>query len=192
MATMAIEVPRYPAPLMPLTSEWTVDDLADLPDDGLRYELIDGALLVSPAPVPAHQRAARGLFLALHAQCPAGWEVFFAPIGFRPDRHTSLEPDLLVVRSEDVGRNGIERPLLLAVEVLSRATRRRDLLMKRSVYEEFGVRSYWMFDPDRQSLVVYELAGGRYVEKLHAVGAAEVQVDLPYPLRLCPAELASG
>ena len=75
---------------------------------------------------------------------------------------------------------------------LTRTSRRRDLLLKRSVYEEFGVRSYWMFDPDVPSLVVCELIGGRYVNTAKAAGAEEVLVERPYRMRLCPAELAEG
>ena len=51
-----------------------------MPDDGLQYELLDGLLLVTPAAVPNHQRFARGIFLTLHSACPAGLEVFFAPL----------------------------------------------------------------------------------------------------------------
>ena len=192
MATMAIEVPRYPAPLMPPDRAWTVRDLDRLPDDGLRYELIDGTLLVTQAQSPHHQRASRGLFRLLDAFCPAGSEVFFAPLDWQPDEHSSLQPDLLVVRREDIGAKSIRGPLLLAVEVLSPATRRHDLLLKRSVYEESGVASYWMFDPDVPSLVVCELTRGRYVETAKAVGGEEVLVERPYRMRLCPAELAAG
>src|SRR5262249_20749360 len=70
MATMAVEKPRYPAPLMPQDRGWTVDDLESLPDDGFRYELIDGTLLVTPAPIPHHQVAVVGLVLALGVACP--------------------------------------------------------------------------------------------------------------------------
>jgi Uma2 family endonuclease len=192
MATTAAEQLNYPAPLMPLGHEWTVDDLNALPDDGLRYELVDGTLLVTPAPVPLHQRAVRGMFRTLNRLCPPESEVFFAPLGFRPDRRKSLEPDVLVVRREDVGVLYIERPLQLAVEVLSPTTRRQDLLLKRGVYQDVGVASYWMFDPEVPSLLVCELVDGRYVDVAKAAGPEEIQVERPFPVRLCPAELAKG
>lgn len=100
------------------TDDWTVDDLAQLPDDGLRYELVDGMLLVSPAPRPLHQRAIARLHLALAATCPEHLEVFFAPLDWQPDRRNSLEPDLLVVAKDDIGLENITEPLALAVEVL--------------------------------------------------------------------------
>jgi Uma2 family endonuclease len=192
MATMVLEKPRYPAPLMPRGREWTVDDLEPLPDDGLRYELIDGMLIVTRTAVPLHQRAARGIFCTLDRLCPPESEVFFAPLDFRPDRHTSLEPDVLVVRREDVGEKCIERPLQLAVEVLSPSTRRQDQVLKRGVYEDAGVASYWMFDPEVPSLLVCELADGRYVDVAKASGPEEIHVERPFPVRLCPTELAKG
>ena len=90
-----------------IDGEWTVDDLETLPDDGLRYELLDGTLIVSPAPVPRHQRAIVRLVLLLSAACPADHEVFVAPLDWQPDRRTSLEPDLLVVRKDRIGEKNI-------------------------------------------------------------------------------------
>jgi Uma2 family endonuclease len=120
--------------LMRTTDDWTVDDLDRLPDDGLRYELVDGVLLVSPAPRPRHQRAVLGLARRVLADaCPPELEVFVAPLDFRPARQRSLQPDVLVVRREDVGEDNVSRPLLLAVEVLSPGTRLRDETLKRRV-----------------------------------------------------------
>lgn len=191
MATMA-ELAEFPDPSLSPWREWTVEDLESLPDDGRRYELIDGILSVSPAPLPLHQRALRELLIVLHAGCPAEDEVFCAPLDWQPDARNSIQPDLLVVRRRDVGPRSIRRPLLLAVEILSPTTRRRDQSLKRRVYEEAGVVSYWMFDPEVPSLVVCELVEGRYVEAAKAIGGEEVHVELPYPVRLCPAELAEG
>jgi Uma2 family endonuclease len=191
MATMAIDVPHYPAPLMPLEREWTVRDLEALPDDGLRYELIDGGLVVTPAPTPTHQSTVVGLIVALHAACPADLKVFVSPIDFQPHRRLSLQPDVLVTRRSAVGRTSISEALLV-VEVLSPSTRRRDVIYKRSVYEDCGVVSYWMFEPEVPSLVVCELVDGRYMEAAKVIGREEVHVERPYPVRLCPAELAEG
>ena len=183
MVTMTV------APWMPNTHDWTVDDLESLPDDGMRYELVDGVLLVSPAPVPRHQRAARGVFRLLDAAAPHGLEVFFAPLDFQPTRRRSLEPDLLVVRREDVGEKNITRPLLLAVEVLSPGTCTVDLSLKRQVYEESRVDAYWLVDPGVPSVTVLELEAGRYVERVRAQGDTAVQVTRPFPLTIVPSAL---
>jgi Uma2 family endonuclease len=177
--------------LMPRDSrDWTVADLELLPDDGLQYELLDGLLLVSPAPVPVHQRAVGRLAVMLSAACPSkGMEVFVAPLDWQPDERTSLQPDLLVVRDEDVEPKNIRKPLLLAVEVLSASTRRKDLVLKRSKYEDVGVPSYWVVDPEAPAVTVHELQDGRYAEIGHATGDTELSVRRPFPLVINPSGL---
>ena len=113
-----------------IDGEWTVDDLETLPDDGLRYELLDGTLIVSPAPVPRHQRAIVRLVLLLSAACPADHEVFVAPLDWQPDRRTSLEPDLLVVRKDRIGEKNITQTPAIVIEVLSPGTARIDKMLQ--------------------------------------------------------------
>lgn len=175
---------------MPRTGEdWTVDDLDRLPDDGLQYELLDGLLLVTPAPVPVHQRAIGNLHLLLRAGCAAGMEVFMAPLDWRPDLRTSLQPDLLVVRNEDVGPIDVTAPLALAVEVLSPSTRRKDQVLKRSKYEECGVESLWLVDPDEPGITALDLVDGRYVEAARAVGDQVARLERPFAVEVVPAAL---
>src|SRR5438034_6591152 len=108
-------------PWMPVGREWTVDDLDALPDDGLRYELFDGVLVVSAAPYLRHQRALQGMYRLLFAACPPVLEVFVAPVDFRPNRVRSFEPDLLVVpRGLSGDQPAVEHPPVLAVEILSK------------------------------------------------------------------------
>jgi Uma2 family endonuclease len=173
-------------PVMPREGDWTVDDLLDLPDDGLQYELADGVLLVTPAPRPRHQRVLGNLYVELRAAVPARLEVFMAPVDFQPTRFRSLQPDLLVVRREDVGELNISRPLLLAVEVLSPSTRAKDLLLKRGLYEDSGVSSYWIVDPEEPSVVVLELRSGAYEQVGRAMGDEALEVAEPFPLTISP------
>src|SRR6478735_10361271 len=114
-------------------AEWTVDDLDQLPDDGLRYELLDGILLVSPAPTRPHQRAVFELGVLLRTVCPPDLEVLVAPLDWRPDRKTSLQPDVLVLGNRDLASPARES-MILAVEVLSPSSRRKDAVYKRSKY----------------------------------------------------------
>ena len=102
MAVMAAEAiaPTWHRPSAG-TDGWTVDDLAAFPDDGLRYEIIDGILLVSPSPALQHQRTLAELYTLLRAACPSTLEVFFAPVDWQPAANRSFEPDLLVVRRDD-------------------------------------------------------------------------------------------
>jgi Uma2 family endonuclease len=180
-----------PQPLMPLHREWTVADLDTLPGDGLQYELLDGLLLVSPAPVPVHQRISRKLLRLLDDTCPPSMEVFSAPLDWQPDLRTSLRPDLLVARNEDVGTKKITAPLVLAVEILSPSTRRKDLLLKRSKYQDTGIASYWVIDPDPPSFTAFELIDGRYQSVAHANHDENVDLTTPFALRLTPSALVA-
>ncbi len=178
--------------VMPRAGDWTVDDLDALPSDGLRYELVDGVLLVTPAPVPRHQRAVGRLFLLLNDAMTDDTEVFVAPLDYRPTRRRSLEPDVMVVRVQDVGEKNIAAPPLQVVEVLSPGTRSVDLLLKRGVYEESKVPAYWLVDPDEPSMTVLELdGGGRYEQVGRAVGDELITVSHPYLMTLTPSQLVS-
>jgi Uma2 family endonuclease len=180
-------------PVMPREpKEWTVEDLDRLPDDGLQYELLDGVLLVTPAPVLLHQRVAARLHLLLGPACPAGMEVYFARVDWRPDDRTSLQPDLLVVRDEDVRTGRLQAPLVLAVEILSPSTRRKDLVYKRSKYQDAGVAQYWVIDPHEPSITVHELRFGRYAEAGRAAGEQCLRLRAPFAVVISPAELIRG
>ena len=119
-------------------------DLAGMPDDGHRYELVDGVLVVSPSPRPRHQRVVGELFVLLRAACPADLEVFVAPLDVVLAEDTLLIPDLLVTRRSDLDETSLPAAPVLAVEVLSPSTRRVDLMLKRSRCEAAGVpRTGW-------------------------------------------------
>lgn len=178
--------------VMPRDSyDWTVDDLDQVPDDGLQYELLDGMLLVTPAPVPDHQRFARGIFRILDEACPyETFEVFFAPLDWQPDRWTSLQPDVLVVAKDRIGAKNITEPLALAVEVLSPSTRRKDMVLKRSKYQDAGVAAYWIVDPTGPSVTAYELRDDAYVEVGSAEGERALRLEAPFPVTVTPSTLA--
>jgi Uma2 family endonuclease len=176
-------------PVMPRERDWTVDDLDALPDDGLQYELLDGLLLVTPAPIVVHQRALTRLLVQLVGMCPPELEVFPAPLDWRPDRRTSLQPDVLVARKDELGIKNLTGPLVLAVEVLSPSTRRKDLVLKRSKYEDAGVESYWVVDPEVPSITAWDLVDGRYVDAGAASGEQPLHLQRPFPVDLTPADL---
>jgi Uma2 family endonuclease len=133
--------------------EWTVDDLAALPDDGQRYEIIDGELFATPSPVLRHQDAVLELAILLAAYLcrERTGHVVVAPSDVTFSRKTVVEPDVFVMplvagrkplRFEDAGR------LLLAAEVLSPSTARVDRVRKRKLYRDQGVGEYWLIDLD--------------------------------------------
>lgn len=178
--------------------EFTVEDLERIPDDGLRYELLDGTLLVSPAPGVWHQEVAGALYRLLYSACPPQLHVVIAPFEWRDSKRTALQPDVLVARHSDLlavdGGKFLARPPVLAVEVLSPSTRRIDRLSKLSAYEEAGVASYWLVDPDpgTPSLHALDLVDGRYVEVGCPSGEQAWQAQRPFPVTVVPAGLVAG
>lgn len=180
--------------VIPHGRPFTVDDLEGMPDDGNRYELIDGMLHVSPCPVPLHQVVGGELFFALRLACPPGLLVMTAPMDVQPDRLTSLQPDVLVARPADFGPKNLSAAPLLAVEVLSPSTRLYDLNTKRFAYEKMGVASYWIVDPDGPvTLTVFELdENGSYRQVACVKGDDEFAATGPFPVTIVPARLLDG
>jgi len=175
-----------------IDGEWTVDDLETLPDDGLRYELLDGTLIVSPAPVPRHQRALLRLAILLTDSCPADHEVIVAPLDWQPDRRTSLEPDLLIVRKDRIGEKNITQTPAIVIEVLSPGTARIDKMLKFSRYQEGGIEQYWIMDPRVPSIEVYQLADGAYQLLAQGSGTDAVPVAGPLTVTVVPLDLVES
>ncbi len=174
---------------LPWGAPLTEDDLASMPDDGHRYELLDGVLLVTPAPSVLHQACVTAIVALLHAARTSEHRVFVAPLDVRLSRFTVLEPDVLVAGKSDVTEARLEGPPLLAVEVLSPSTRRIDLGTKRLAYEAAGVPAYWLVDPDGPTLTVLHLEDGRYVEHANVKGDETYDADFPFPVTVVPARL---
>ncbi|MEU4771849.1 Uma2 family endonuclease [Micromonospora sp. NPDC023644] len=174
------------APILPERSEWTVDDLGDLPKD-LPYELVDGRLIV-PSPTAVHQDLCVRLLLALEVNCPAEYLVSI-DLSMRIDRRNEPRPDVVAIRREHADRSPVPvGDALLAVEVLSPTSTFRDLYDKAKVYAHAGVRTYWVVDPlhERMTLTEYTLGPtGEYEVLTHTEDLFvterpwKVSVDLP-------------
>jgi Uma2 family endonuclease len=153
-------------------------DLQVTPDDGRRYELVRGELLVSPSPTPTHQRVLKRLHLALveYFEGRALGEVFFAPVDLILTNHDVFVPDLLVVGDpSSVSGRGIEAPPLLVVEILSPSTRKQDRGLKAQRYRELGVRHYWIVDPDGRRIECLRSEGRAFRTRLEAEGDATIE-----------------
>ena len=145
----------------------TIDDLEDTPEDGNRYEIIAGELVVSPPPVPIHQQVSGRFRDEVRDVTKASdlGVIYCAPIGVQLAEHEAVEPDLVFIRCERrhiVGPKYIDGVPDLLVEVLSPKTRRRDQLIKFRLYERVGVPEYWMVDPILRTVDAYALVEGRY------------------------------
>ncbi len=145
----------------------TYADLQELPEDGKRYELLEGELVVSPAPTLKHQKITGRTYAFLLRAEDAGYgEAYVAPVYVVFDDEEVTEPDAIFIRRE---RLGIATPSEvrgapdLVVEVLSPSTRRRDLRVKMQIYARFGVPFYWVADPDAETVQSYELTPQGYV-----------------------------
>ena len=170
----------------------TEDDLATMPDDGHRYELIDGVLIVSPSPALNHQRCVKSLVILLDGVCPAEQEVLPGPFDVRFSRMTVVIPDVLVARRSDLTPARLETAPLLVVEVRSPSTRLFDLGPKRMVYEAGGVPAYWQIDPEGPNLTVLHLDEGRYTEAVTVTGDEAYHATIPFPVTVVPARLLHG
>jgi Uma2 family endonuclease len=152
---------------MGISTKFTYEDLKLIPPDRNRYEIVDGELFVTPAPRTLHQRIVGNIFAGLHQyvrQHRLG-EVFVAPydIVFAPG--TVLEPDVLFVstsRLHYIGEDSLSGPPDLTVEVISEGTKRLDREVKLKRYALYGVREYWVVDPDGNSVEVFRLQNGEY------------------------------
>lgn len=167
----------------------TEDDLATMPEDGHRYELIDGVLIVSPSPQLDHQRCVLSLTVLLHGARQPEHEVIVAPFDVRLSRITVVIPDVLVARKADLTPARLETAPLLAVEVLSPSTRLIDLGTKRLAFEAAGVPAYWLVDPKVPSLTVLHLEHGRYVEHAVVTGDEPYAATFPFPVTVVPSRL---
>jgi Uma2 family endonuclease len=170
---------------------FTVADLDRIPDDGRRYELLDGALIVSPRPATVHQAVAGRLCIILSDACPEDLCVVLEPaVELGPQ--TEFDPDLVVVRMDQIGGAKFTEPPPLVIEIRSPSTALIDLNRKKAAYERFGVPSYWIVNPDppQPELTVFELRDGRYALAEKASGP--FTADHPFTVTIAPARLVAG
>jgi Uma2 family endonuclease len=175
---------------------WTVADVLALDEDGAhtRYELVDGQLIVSPAPGYPHQRASRRLARLLEeaaAAAGADVEVFEAVNVVTPSG--LVIPDIAVVRAEAARDADVSLPasaMVAVIEIVSPTTRRIDRLVKPSVYAEAGILGYWRLElHPAPSLTVFSLDAGRYREVDTLTGPQTHQVQTPFPAVISLASL---
>lgn len=150
-----------PAYMDPKQGHYTIDDYYAMPEDR-RVELIDGVIYDMTSPTSIHQLVLLQLYLMLapcveeHPEC----EIFIAPCDVRLDRdnRTMLQPDIFIVcDDEQITKKRIEGAPSFVIEVLSPSTRGNDLFRKLNKYRFAGVREYWIVDPEKLYVLVYDL-----------------------------------
>jgi len=152
---------------MAVQVKFTYDDYLLFPDDGKRHELIDGEHHMTPSPSERHQRISLTIAhrIATHLdQHPTG-RFYTAPFDVVLSTTDVVQPDLLFVssaRSSILTAQNVQGAPDLVVEILSEATRKTDEIIKRKLYERFGVPEYWIVDPELEIIKVYRITGQGY------------------------------
>ncbi len=170
---------------LPPQGEWTYADWLRLPDDGFKYEVIDGELHMSPPPSIAHQNSTTSLAARMrhHAEKHDLGLVLTSPVGVRlPNQEVPVQPDILFIvknRLNLVGDNYVEAAPDLVVEVLSPGNWMYDRGQKLEVYEQAGVKEYWIVDYRKKTVEVLVLEDSEFVlQNVYGVGDTAVSVIL--------------
>ena len=145
----------------------TYEDYVLLPNDGKRYEILEGELTVTPAPGTKHQTASGNLFvlLAHYIKERDLGKLFHAPIDLILESTSVLQPDLLFVskvRQQIITERAVEGVPDLVIEILSPGTSRTDRVTKAQIYARYGVPHYWIVDPEQEIIETYLLEANGY------------------------------
>lgn len=146
---------------------FTYQDYLKFPDDGKRYQIIEGELYMTPAPVPYHQRISRNLGFILwdFVRKRNLGEVFYAPCDIVFSEEDVVQPDIFFASKERehiIGEKNIQGAPDLMVEILSPRTDELDRKLKVKLYEKFGVKEYWLVDPEKKEVEILSLTQGGY------------------------------
>jgi Uma2 family endonuclease len=157
-----------PVPTQPVP--FTYEDYRRLPEDGRRYELIEGDFFLVPSPNTVHQTVSRRLQFALMEQLehPGHALVFDAPMDVVLDSTNVVQPDLIVVAARNkhlVTQRAIEGAPDVLVEILSPSSMDRDTYIKRKLYERFRIPEYWVVDPEHGFIQLWRHHEGRYGQR---------------------------
>ena len=161
---MVVEADHIPGPSQ---GSWTYDDYAKIPDDGNRYEVIEGVLYMAPSPSVDHQ-ASNGRFfhyLFVYVELKGLGRVFSAPLDVEFAPKVTVQPDAFVVLNEHkdyIGQNKILGAPDLIVEIASPGTTGYDRRTKQDRYEYYGVSEYWIADPIARTIEVLALENKVY------------------------------
>jgi Uma2 family endonuclease len=173
---------RWTAP----DGRWTEPDLHLFPQDGHRYEIVDGSLHVTPPLDGTHEACVRAVLTTLRGAAPRGWWVCDR-LGIETGR-SNLIPDVTVLRPHSSGAIWAEpADVACVVEVETEASRRYDRLLKPTLYAEAGIPAYWRIEPEPAPVLrIFALGPEGYLPEKTVRGADLVQVDAPFPVRVTP------
>lgn len=164
---MSIAVESSPAALPDTRRRYTYDELvAEMLETNQPHELWDGELIMAPAPFFSHQKIALRFYRKLDDWVAARQlgEVIASPIDMVLSPHRVVQPDVAFISKErlQIIQRVIRGPADLVAEIVSLGGRNRDRIEKRDLYEQHGVKEYWIIDPESKTVDVLTLVAGRY------------------------------
>jgi len=151
----------------PRQGSWTYDDYAALPDDGQRYEIVNGVLLMTPAPSPDHQSIAVRLtyYLFMHIELAGLGRVFSGPIDVELGPKNVFQPDVVILLNTHLNKVAAKKIVGapdLVVEIASPSTAVVDRVTKYDIYARAGIPEYWIVKPTNRTIEVLILENGEY------------------------------
>jgi Uma2 family endonuclease len=172
-----------PDPMKQKRADYTVEDVLDLPDDAPRVELTDGVLTVVPSPSGGHQKINVQLISWLARHLPDGLESLMA-VGVVIGADTTREPDAVILHSPiDLNHHYyLPEQVVVAIEIVSPGTKRRDRFDKPGQYAAAGIPHYWRIEQHPVHIFAYDLINGRY--ELAADSAEELVLSKPFEIKL--------
>ena len=158
---------------------WTYEDYTAIPDDGKRYEVVNGVLFMSPSPDQQHQDTAGAIFAYLwnHINLGTLGRVYTAPFDVELASHTVCQPDIIVILNANISKISAKRIIGapdLVVEVASPSTARYDRREKLDAYARSGVTEYWIAEPTSRTIEILTIKAGTY----HSHGIFEGKMTL--------------
>ena len=155
------------APIVVEKKKYTYEDYLKIPDDKGRYELVNGELLMTPSPIPNHQRISGKLEFVVRKFVTENnlGEIFYAPCDVYLDNENVVQPDILFIskdRLNIIGDKNIQSAPNLVIEIISENSVYRDMVQKKRLYARFGVKEYWIVIPEEKEVEVYILKGEAY------------------------------
>jgi Uma2 family endonuclease len=164
----------------------TYEHYLELPNDGNRYEIINGELYVSPAPSTKHQLASINLSIVLgtHVKANSLGLLLAAPCDLLLANGAVVQPDLLFVskaRLDIIADANVQGPPDLVIEIISPSSTKTDQDTKRQLYEEYKVENYWIFEPLERWVRAYGLGADGLYELVAEAHGDETFSAPPFP-----------
>lgn len=155
----------------PGRKRFSYKDYVKLPDDGKRYEILNGDLKMSPLPITYHQEVVSNVFyeLIFFIKKEESGRIFIAPYDVVLDEFNIVQPDIIYVSKENnniITEKNIKGSPDLVIEILSPSSAYVDLVEKKEIYEKFKISEYWIIDPQKQWLEIFSLKGSKYTSSV--------------------------